>query len=134
MGCIILCDMGSDSLSKIDTGTLNIKKLELKDINKPYGTHELFPYGNKILACNVYDNSISIIDLDKFYEEDNIYIGSHPNDISIYNDDAYVLCGDSNSVIVYDILKRIPKYHLKTGNMPHSIEIMKNGIGVISNM
>lgn len=135
MSYIILCNTGSDSLKKINTKSLRIESLALSIGESPFGPHGLSLYKDKILVANNYNNSISIIDYEKFKEEDNVYIGAHPNDIIAYEDIAYVSCGESNSLIIYDLINERINFEIPTGRFPHNIILFKErNLLFISNM
>lgn len=135
MSNVVLCNTGSDSLSKINSEDLKIESLYLSIGEKPFGPHGLSLYNDKILVANNYNNSISIVDLSKFEEEKSIYIGAHPNALIAYNDIVYVTCGESNSVIVYDLINERVNFELPTGRLPHSIDLLKKEkLAFVSNM
>ncbi|NFO14694.1 YncE family protein [Clostridium botulinum] len=132
---IVICNTGSSTLSKIDVGTLEVETLDLSLEEKEIGPHGLSLYDKKILVANNYSNTISLIDIDKFKEEENIYIGAHPNDLATYNNKLYVLCGEANSLIIYDLFKRDIDLELPMGVFPHSIVLFhERNIAFISNM
>jgi DNA-binding beta-propeller fold protein YncE len=67
----------------------------------------------------------------------NIYVGAHPNDVKVYRDKAYVICGESNSLVVIDLNKgsMIFEIYLGANAFPHSIEIYyEKAIAYVSNM
>jgi YVTN family beta-propeller protein len=121
MSYIVVCNTGSDSLSKINTENLNNESMILSADESPFGPHGLSIYEDKILVANNYNNSISLIDYKNFKEENNFYIGAHPNDIVAYNGIAYVSCGESNSLIIYDLINERVNYEVPTGRFPHNI-------------
>ncbi|NFG62284.1 YncE family protein [Clostridium sp. CMCC3677] len=132
---IIICNTGSNTLSKIDVENLGIETLNLSLEGKEIGPHGLSLYDKKIVVANNYSNTISLIDADKFKEEENIYIGAHPNDLAIYNNKLYVLCGEANSLIIYDLFKRDIDLELPMGVFPHSIVFFhEKNRAFISNM
>ncbi|EKQ57043.1 MULTISPECIES: YncE family protein [unclassified Clostridium] len=135
MSYIILCNTGSDSLNKIDTENLKTQSIILSIGESPFGPHGLSLYKGKILVANNYNNSISIVDFNKFKEENNLYVGAHPNDIVAYDDIAYVSCGESNSVIVYDLVNERINFEVPTGRFPHNITLLEEeNLIFISNM
>lgn len=135
MSYIILCNTGSDSLNKINTENLNNQSLFLSNGESPFGPHGLSLYKDKILVANNYNNSISLINYDSFKEESNLYIGAHPNDIVANNDIAYVSCGESNSLIVYDLANERVNFEVPTGRFPHNILLLEEkSLLFISNM
>ncbi|OOM73610.1 YncE family protein [Clostridium sp. BL-8] len=135
MSYIILCNTGSDSLKKINTESLKIESLALSIGESPFGPHGLSLYKGKILVANNYNNSISLINYNNFREEDNVYIGAHPNDIIANDDIVYVLCGESNSLIIYDLINERINFEIPTGRFPHNITLLKEKkLLFISNM
>ncbi|AGF57279.1 MULTISPECIES: YncE family protein [Clostridium] len=135
MSYIILCNTASDSLNKINTEDLNSESIILSDGEGPFGPHGLSLYKDKILVANNYNNSISIINYNNFKEETNLYVGAHPNDIVAINDIAYVLCGESNSVIIYDFIGERINFEIPTGRFPHNATLFEdNKLIFISNM
>ncbi len=133
MNSIIVCNTASDSLSIISLdGEGFVDTIPLNLVEGPYGPHGVNVYENKIITANNYGNSISIVDILKKKEVENYFIGSCPNDIKTYNDRGYILCGDSNTVVVFDMKEKKNIFQLKTGNHPHSIDIDSDGIGYIS--
>ncbi len=135
MSYIVVCNTGSDSLNKINTENLNNQSIILSADESPFGPHGLSLYEDKILVANNYNNSISLIDYKNFKEENNLYIGAHPNDIVAHDGIAYVSCGESNSLIIYDLINERVNFEVPTGRFPHNIalEEEKNLI-FISNM
>lgn len=125
MSYIFLCNTGSDSLSKVNTDTLKVDELFLSNGDSPFGPHGLSEYNGNILITNNYNNSISIVNTKKFKEENNLYIGAHPNDITVISDFAYVTCGESNSLIVYDLINERIEFEIPTGRFPHDITSYK---------
>lgn len=134
MSYIIACNTGSDTLSRIDIKSMEIVNLNLRKGIKPFGPHGISVYNNHILCANSYNNSISIIDAKSFEEKCCIYAGSHPNDVICHNGKMYVLCGEANSVNVYDIENYEIEYDIPVGIFPHNISIdYKTNIGFICN-
>ena len=123
MSYIIVCNTGSDSLNKINTQNFRNESIILSADQSPVGPHGLSLYEDKILVANNYNNSISLINYKNFKEESNIYIGAHPNDIVAFDGIAYVSCGESNSVIIYDLINERVNYEVPTGRFPHNIAI-----------
>lgn len=135
MSYIVVCNTGSDSLNKINTENFNSQSIVLSADESPYGPHGLSLYKDKILVANNYNNSISLIDYKNFKEEGNIYIGAHPNDIVAHNDLAYVSCGESNSLIIYDLINERVDFEIPTGRFPHNIVLEEErNLLFVSNM
>ncbi len=135
MSYIILCNTGSDSINKINTENLNNQNLFLSQGESPFGPHGLSLYKDKILIANNYNNSISLINYKSFKEENNLYVGAHPNDIVAYDDMVYVSCGESNSLIIYDLINERVNFEVPTGKFPHNIVLLEEKkLIFISNM
>lgn len=132
---IVVCNTGSDSLSRINTYNLKVENLYLANGDTPFGPHGLALYKNNIIAANNYNNSISVIDSSRFKEIKNLYIGAHPNDISINDDILYVTCGESDSLIAYDLKNERINFEIPTGRFPHDIILYRERkILFVSNM
>lgn len=121
MSYIIVCNTGSDSLNKINIENFNNQSIILSADESPFGPHGLSLYKDKILVANNYNNTISLIDYKTFKEEGSLYIGAHPNDIVAHNGLAYVSCGESNSLIIYDMIDERVNFEIPTGRFPHNI-------------
>lgn len=135
MSYIVVCNTGSDSLNKINTESFNCKSIVLSADESPFGPHGLSLYKDKILVANNYNNTISLIDYKEFKEEGNIYIGAHPNDIVAHNDLIYVSCGESNSLIIYDLINERVDFEIPTGRFPHNIALEEDrNLLFVSNM
>ncbi|WP_123054357.1 YncE family protein [Clostridium sp. JN-1] len=124
MSFLYVCNTSSDCISSI-----NINKF--KEENRIYlkkhstsdriGPHGICAYKDKLLVVNNYSNSISILDKVNGIEESSYYIGVHCNDVIVFKDTAYVICGDINSLIVFDLIKKEVISQIPCGNLPHSI-------------
>lgn len=110
MDSIMVCNTASDSLSIIsleNDSVYNIPLLLNKKNNlNSKGPHGIEIYKNKILTANSYDSSISVINLAEKKEIENYFIGAHPNDIKTYKNKGYILCGEINSLIVFDMKEK----------------------------
>ncbi|MGN0145286.1 MAG: YncE family protein [Clostridium sp.] len=145
MSYIILCSTGSDMLSRIDTESLELRNYILSGSEKSFGPHEITLYKDKIVTANNYNGTISIIDrsvfesnTDEEYFRDrysNIYVGAYPNDVVQYENNFFVTCGESNSVIVYDLENEKISFNIPVGIFPHNITIYeKKKLAFVSNM
>ena len=135
MSYIVLCNTGSDSLNKINTENLKNQSIFLSAGESPFGPHGLSLYKDKILVANNYNNSISLVNYKSCKEENNLYIGAHPNDIVAHDDIAYVSCGESNSLIIYDMINDRVNFEVPTGRFPHNIVLLEEeNLIFISNM
>lgn len=125
MKYLYVCNTSSDSISKISidpfmvTGTLNLCPSSFSRV----GPHDICCYKDKLLVANNYSNSIILIDSDSFKIEKEYFIGIHCNGVKVWNDKAYVICGELNCIIVFDLIKEKIIEEIPCGNLPHSIDI-----------
>jgi YVTN family beta-propeller protein len=99
------------------------------------GPHDICLYSNKILIANSYSNSLSIIDAKEGKEQENYFIGMHCNGVKAYEDNAYIICGESNSLVVFNLLKRKIIEKIPCGSFPCSISINeKKNLIAVANM
>nr|WP_286207995.1 YncE family protein [Clostridium caldaquaticum] len=99
------------------------------------GPHDICPYKDKLLIANSYNNSLSIVDINENKEIESYFIGMHCNGVSLFGDNAYIICGESNCLIVFNLIKRKIIEEIPCESFPHSISIDKEkGIMVIANM
>lgn len=135
MSSIVLCNTGADSLSLIKLDTLEVKKILFDLSETPVGPHGIRKYKNEIITANNYSDSISIFSCDPLIESKNIKIGPKPNDLLRVNDKIYTICGESNSIVEYDLTKNRVSWEIATGSWPHSIDYCnKSGLIFVSNL
>ena len=123
---VIVCNAGIDCLSVVDLDTYQIKHISLDYNNDHIGPHSISFYKDKIISVNSFSNDLSIIDIKNYKYIKSIKVGPHPNDMAIINDDAYVLCGDSNSLNIIDLNTGLVKYVISLEEYPHNICISEN--------
>ncbi|WP_435790819.1 YncE family protein [Clostridium sp.] len=133
---LYVCNTSSDCISKVDLDSyIEEKKIYLDSENlKRIGPHGIYIHENKVITANSYDNSISLVDMYS-YETESYFIGMHCNDLSVYDDKVYVLCGDSDDILVFDLDKKHIVEAIPCGNLPHSIYICKKrNLIIVANM
>lgn len=134
MNSIIICNTGADSLSRITLDNLALEKITFNLGEKPIGPHGIKTYDDGFITTNSYSDSISFFDKNTFKEKKNAKIGPSPNDLIIYKKKVYTICGESNSIVVYDLLEDKTSYEIATGSWPHSIDCnIEKGIAYITN-
>lgn len=137
MSYLFVCNTSSDYISKVD---LAVFKEEIKiplgmDKNSSIGPHGICVYKDKLLIANSYSNSLSIIDLEQEKEVENYFIGMHCNGVEVFEDNAYVICGELNSIMVFSLIKNKIIEQIPCESFPHSISIDKSkGLIAVSNM
>lgn len=136
MDYLYICNTASDYISKVDLGTFSEKeKIILNNKGTKVGPHGICSWKNNIITANSYSNSISRIDLLCGKEEANYYIGKHCNDVDVFKDIAYIICGESNDIIAFDLVSNKIIEEIPCGSLPHSIAIDKStGVIAVSNM
>lgn len=125
MNSIVLCNTGADSLTQINLDNYNLRKIHFDISERPVGPHGIKSYNQKIITANNYSDSISIFEGSKLTEKRNIKIGPNPNDLILVDNKIYVICGESNAVVIYDLLEERVIFELNSGNWPHSIDYCK---------
>lgn len=137
MNYIYVCNTSSDCISKVNVEEFREEsKITLNTgLCDRIGPHGICEYNDKIITANSYSNNISIIDTKQGREESKHFIGMHCNDVIVYDNNAYIICGESNNVVVFDLVKSKITEEIPCGNLPHSIAINReNGILLVSNM
>lgn len=133
---IYVCNSGSDDISVVDPDNLfEIRKISLKEGSDRVGPHAVCKYKNSIVVTNAYNNTLTLIDFNKKKVYKNYFIGMRCCDVKVINNNAYVVCGDSNTVIKYNLKEELIEEVVPCGYMPHSIDLnVKNEMFVTSNM
>lgn len=135
MNSLLVCNTGSDSISKINIRDFSVEKLLLKIGGKPIGPQGTYLNNGIMYTANNYNNSISIIEKETLVEVENFYVGPYPNDLVYYDERLYIACGEANAVIVYDLIEKKIVFKLPTGLWPHNIEVEKErGLILVSNL
>lgn len=132
---IFISNTSRNSIEVINLETFTkVISIKLNDEENLIGPHNLCIYNDKIITANNYSNSVSIIDKDALCKIDDIYVGSHCNDVKTFRHYAYVACGDNNNVAIFDLEKNFLSELLPCGNNPHNIDLLKRkGLLLTSN-
>lgn len=127
MNRLFVCNTSSDNVSVVDISEFKeMHKISLKLSSADrVGPHGICTFNNKLLISNSYSNTISIVDIRDSKKIENYFIGMHCNDAVIYEDKAYVICGESNYVMVFDLIENTLVEEIPCGNLPHSITVNK---------
>lgn len=119
---IYVCNTIDDCIKKLNIDNFKIDSLHLKLIDeKSIGPISIDIKENNCIVVNKLDGTISNIDLESFVENNRKYICPAPRDIKIYGDYAYISSNETNSIIMYNIIKEEIEMQLKTGISPGSI-------------
>ena len=135
MSYLYICNTSADTISKVNLNgffeTYRIK-LGVNNIDR-IGPHGICEFNGELLVVNNYNNSISILKEDR--EVDNQYIGSHCNDICIFKNNAYIICGESNIIAVFDLINKRIIEQITCESSPHSISFdYRNQRILVANM
>lgn len=133
---LYVCNSGSDDISVIDPDNLfEIRKISLKEGGERVGPYAMCKYMDNLVVVNAYNNSLTLINLSKKDTYKNYFIGMRCCDVKIFNDNAYVVCSDSNSIIKYNLKDKMVEGVIPSGYLPRSIDFnAKNKMFVTSNM
>ncbi|OAA92564.1 hypothetical protein CLCOS_34130 [Clostridium coskatii] len=135
---LYICSTSSDTVSKVNLDDFHEEtRIHLKSEDMTYrvGPHGVCLNDSKLITANKYNNSISIIDIKNEIQEESYYVGACCNDIITYKNNAYIICSDLNSLLVFDLNMRRVVEEVPCGNLPYSICLNKERkLLVISNM
>lgn len=127
MNYLIVCNTGSDSISKIPLINNLNEKIISKEVNlkkdREKGPTSIYINNNISYIANNYDNSISIVDLDLEFENDILYVGERPNDLIAFKNYIYVVCSESNTLALFDIDEKKSILDIKLNNWPYNLDI-----------
>ncbi|WMJ81078.1 YncE family protein [Clostridium sp. MB40-C1] len=127
MSNLYVCNTSSDNISVVNIEDFKeVYKIPLSyNSEHRIGPHGICTYKDKLIVANNYSNTISIIDTQINKEVASYFIGMHCNDAAVYKDKAYVICGELNYIIVFNLLTNKVDEEIPCGNLPHSIKIDK---------
>ncbi len=132
---LYVCNTGSDYISELNINTLKEKRINLTSYNEKIGPYSLASYGDFIVVINKYSSSLVKIKKENYCYKEYHSIGAQPNDIKIYKDTAYILCGEGDSLITFDLKGNKISQCINCGLYPHRIDIEAGlGLGAITNM
>lgn len=119
-----MCNTTKDLVDKV-----NIEKFVLEDIIKlvgvnssKLGPHGIYLQGDLLFTSNCYDGSISIVNLAKNTVK-GFYLGRYCRDICADGNHLYIICGDSNNIVNFDLSREEIVEIIPCGDSPHSIDI-----------
>lgn len=133
---IYVCNTSADCISKVNIDTFKEEcKMEFTLGNGRIGPHGICLYKKQLLVANNYNNSMSIFNSDVKKEKESYYIGTHCNDVVVIENIAYIVCGESNSTVLFDLGSKRVIEQIPCGNLPHSISLCREKkLAIISNM
>lgn len=135
MKSLILCTTASDSICKLVLDSLDMKKIRLKHCDKPVGPHGIRSYSDTVITANSYNDSVSFFYGENLIEDKVISVGPKPNDLLMHDYKVYVICGESNSMVIYDLKEDKSIGEVATESWPHSIDMdFNNKLLFVSNL
>lgn len=126
MNYLIVCNTGSDTISKISLNDYKVKDIVLGYFQGSLGPSGVFLENDLLYTVNSYSNTVSIMNLNSCKEESSLYVGAHPNDLIKYNNYLYIACSESNAVAVYDLNENRIILDISINCWPHNMEILKD--------
>ena len=126
MKSLILCTTASDSICKLALDSLEMKKIRFKHCDKPVGPHGIRVYSDTVITANSYNDSVSFFYGENLIESKEISIGPKPNDLLMHEHKIYVVCGESNSMVIYDLKEDKSIGQIATESWPHSLDMDLN--------
>ena len=136
MRYLYICNTTGDQIDKVDMLNFTLEKsIRLPGVSgNKIGPHGLCIQGDLLFVSNCYDGSVSIINL-LSNEVDSYYLGRYCRDICALGNHLYIICGDSNSIVTFDLIKKEIIEIIPSGDSPHSIDCCSciNNIVVANN-
>lgn len=103
-----------------------MKKIRFKHCDKPVGPHGIRVYSDTVITANSYNDSVSFFYGENLIESKEISIGPKPNDLLMHEHKIYVVCGESNSMVIYDLKEDKSIGQIATESWPHSLDMDLN--------
>ncbi|MDD3839877.1 MAG: YncE family protein [Clostridia bacterium] len=143
-GKLIVSNRASDTISIIDSKTfLHISDIKIKPLGNGFdkinyykkgyavGPHNL-AYNAKngmVYSTNCFDDSMSVIDIEKNSVSATFFVGVNPNDLAIdsHSSNIYITNSDSNTVSIVNSDENRLIGQLPVGLMPQGICINRDG-------
>lgn len=124
MRYLYICNTTQDLVNKV-----NVEKFALEESikligvgNSKVGPHGLYLQGDLLFTSNCYDSSVSVVNL-KENTMKSFYLGRYCRDICAHDNHLYIICGDSNNVVNFDLIREEIVEIIPSGDSPHSIDI-----------
>lgn len=135
MKSIYVCNTLSDYISSINIQTLKENKIYIRDRNVKKGPYGICLWCDKLLVANSFSNTLSKVNTLNERVEEDYYIGSRLTDVKVYDNIAYITCGENDNIILFDLIKNKIIYQISCGINPTNIGIFENlSLGLITNM
>ncbi|MEG2289753.1 MAG: YncE family protein [Clostridium sp.] len=122
MRYLYICNTTQDRVDKVSVDKFELETIiNLVGVNgSKIGPHGLCVQGDLLFTSNSYDGSVSIIDMETLISN-SYYLGRNCRDICALGNHLYIVCGDSNDVVTFDLEKKEIIEIIPCGDSPHSI-------------
>ncbi|WP_426349512.1 YncE family protein [Alloiococcus sp. CFN-8] len=135
MDKLYICNTGSDYITELNLNSYKESKINFTSYNEKIGPYSLDCYGDFLVIINKYNSSLVKVHKSNHQYREYYDIGAQPNDIKVYGDKAYILCGEGNSLVIFDLKNNRIEECIYSGVYPHRIDICtEKGLGIITNM
>lgn len=121
MKYIVVCNTGSDSLSRINLDFTEVREFKIDFNGEKLGPGGICVDNANIYTANNYSNTVSVINTESFIEENRIYVGAYPNDLISYKDYLYISCSEANLISVYNKKQKRLEFDIPTNNFPYNM-------------
>ncbi len=123
MRYLYICNTTEDCIDKISVEKFILESaIDLVGVNRnKIGPHGLCTQGDLLFTSNCFDGSVSVVNLENF-KSNSFYLGRNCRDICSLGNHLYIVCGDSNNVVIFDLEKKEIIELIPCGDSPHSID------------
>lgn len=134
MSNLYICNASSNYISKVNLLNNLEDKIYLSIDKKLLGLHGMDIGNSKLYVATNHNHNFFEVDIKNRKIRSN-YIGMFTNDLRLKNNYMYLICGENNCLVIYDMIEKQLRYEIKCGNYPHSMDICnKNKLISITNM
>lgn len=134
MQSLYVCNVSSNYVSKVDFNNNKQEKIYISKDEKLLGSHGIDFNEDKLFVAandnyNFYEVDVNTKKVKKYY------IGMMTNDLLVKNNFMYLICSESNCLVIYDMKEDKLCYEIGCGNYPHSMDKSEeSGLISITNM
>lgn len=131
---LYICNVSSNYISKVSLLNDLEEKIYLSMDEKLLGSHGMDINNNKLYVATSDNHNFFEIDIENREVKHN-YLGMSTNDLKFKNNYMYLICGENNCLIIYDMIEKQLRYEIKCGNYPHSMDMCsQNKLISVTNM
>lgn len=124
MRYLYICNTTEDQVDKINIENFALEDtIKLIGVNRSkVGPHGLYLQGDLLFTSNCYDGSVSVVNL-LDNSAKSFYLGRYCRDVCAHGNHLYIICGDSNNIVNFDLIREEIVEIIPCGDSPHSIDI-----------